>query len=104
MQLTIKDGNKWQRRHTHNFVTWFAQKYLSEGRRKKLIIDILITKDKKDTDGNQGLCQKINRNKYELTILALEGIQLEGFLTLIAHEMVHVKQYAKGELLDYEKS
>jgi hypothetical protein len=100
MQLTIQNGNKWQRFHTRKFVKWFVKKYLSDGVSKKLSIDVLISKDKKDTDGNQGLCQKVSRSEFELTILAQEEIPLEGFLTLLAHEMVHVKQYAKGELID----
>lgn len=102
MRLSIKNGKSWQRKHTRAFIQWFVQRYLSEGRKKALEIDVLITDDLKETDGNQATCDQVTREKYVLTLYATKNIPIEGFLQLLAHEMVHVKQYVKGELVDLD--
>ena len=68
-------------------------------RRNNLDITIKLKTipEKKDT---WGYCLCVNQNEYELEID--RTLTLRKLLTTVAHEMVHVKQYVRRELVgDY---
>lgn len=59
-----------------------------------------------DTDGQtavEGFCTWIDSNyrPREFEIYLNANLTYNQFLTCLAHELVHVKQFAKGELMDY---
>ena len=51
-----------------------------------------------DMDGADGYCLCVDSRTFEIQIDSrLEG---DDFITALCHEMVHVKQYARGETKD----
>lgn len=62
-------------------------------RMKTLDICVELSDDMEDADG---LCLAVNKREFVIEIdSTLKG---KDFITALTHEMVHVKQYAKGEL------
>ena len=60
-----------------------------------LTIEIVIKKMNEDS----GYCEPAGENKYKLTIANNQG--LRDFIMTVAHEMVHIKQWAKNEMYEY---
>ena len=70
--------------------------------------DILIAiRTKKKLKGQYGYCERListEEDPFEAYLIVLEDRGKdsdEDPLTILAHEMVHVKQYVKGELQDF---
>jgi len=67
-------------------------------KQNEIIVDVLITKNKKfDYDGT---CQYIDNydNVHVFRIEVKAGSKMIQVLETLAHEMVHMKQYMNGEL------
>lgn len=66
---------------------------------QKLYVKINIRR----LSGLRGACiwNDDNNRPREFVIDITPRLNYENFLTVLAHELVHVKQYAKGELKDY---
>lgn len=71
---------------------FYLQQLLPVSKYSKLQINI-IGRDNIDSDGS---CEKIGINRYLIELK--KGMSLELALITLAHEMVHVKQYAQKEL------
>lgn len=83
---------------------WYGRKLLSERTYNK--IDLLI--DFKDPDidyDHYGFClyQPYDNSIKSFIISLNPNLSKKACLTALAHEMVHLKQYAKGELKDYAR-
>jgi len=95
--VEVTGGKRYQRKYVES-IAYFCLKMLMPRRNN---LDITITlktiPEKKDT---WGYCLCVNQNEYELEID--KTLTLRKLLTTVAHEMVHVKQYARRELIgDY---
>ena len=71
-----------------------------------IYLDIKLTKDLKQKEQAYGYCHIIddNLNKPREFMIELDTSMKFGFdqiLTWLAHEMVHLKQFVRGELYDY---
>ena len=65
-------------------------------RKRNLVIDFSFG----DIAGAEGYCLSISNNEYEIEMdKNLEG---DDLITCIIHELIHVKQYARKELVDCE--
>lgn len=90
--VTANGGTKTQRKATEDAVYYFINKLLP--RKKNLIVDVNICNTL--IDGAVGFCEMVDKKEY---IIQLHNRgNLFDYLYFLAHEMVHVKQYAKGEL------
>ena len=72
-----------------------------------IYLDIKLTKDLKKKEKAYGYCHITddNLNKPREFMIELDASIKFGFddiLTWLAHEMVHLKQFVRGELYDYE--
>ena len=69
-------------------------------------IELTIRFDNLKKQGAQGFCiwEDTNRYSREFTIEIDRALDKKPILLALAHEMVHVKQFAKGEMIDYLKS
>ena len=72
-----------------------------------IYLDIKLTKDLKQKEQAYGYCHIIddNLNKPREFMIELDTSMKFGFdqiLTWLAHEMVHLKQFVRKELWDYE--
>ena len=90
IDIQVSGGTKRQRELCKSIAEFSIAKLMP--RKKNLDIDIQLNK----TDGALGYCLWINRNEYSVEIDKRQG--LRRFCETVAHEMVHVKQYARREL------
>lgn len=72
-------------------------------KKRRLDIRIFIKKDLQKTEKMAGSCTAedfhINKKHFEFTIHIDEGLNFKDTLSILAHELTHVKQYATGQLL-----
>lgn len=87
---------------------WFYSRRLLGGRMARHIeLDIKLTKDLETKEKAYGYCHIIddNLNKPRQFMIELDASMkwpFDQILTWLAHEMVHVKQFVRCELCDYE--
>jgi hypothetical protein len=105
MRVTVKNGDEWQRTHAKGFASWFETKYLS-GVSKGLCLRIHILPYVEGV--NIGECECSDDppfpKKFLITIGATDDMSKRDFIMALAHEMVHLKQYALNELRDNHKT
>jgi hypothetical protein len=84
-------------------VTWYANKLMSARMVKSLSITIKLKKNLSKKDGDEGRTswEDSNHRPKEFTIEVDANISTREILEVLAHEMVHVKQFATGELFQY---
>lgn len=103
MRVTLKHGDEWQRKHARGFAKWYGEKYLPHINQELFLrIHILPYKDLE----NLGECEcsddDIDPRRFLITLCCVEDQQKKDFICAMAHEMVHLKQYALNELTDSE--
>ena len=80
--------------------------YWVVGGARHVTVDITLTKDLRKKTGAYGFCQIMDDvekpREFELEIDASTKHPTSQILTWIAHECIHLKQFVKGELYDYE--
>jgi hypothetical protein len=83
---------------------FFGKRLLSENLYHKIEITLRFEEFKKNSN-EYAYCEwdDDNHRCREFTITLDRNLSKRNLLLAIAHEMVHVKQYAKGELKDYLK-
>lgn len=91
--LDILGGKKSERSICED-AFWFALKTLMPNK-KRLDVEIMLTNIPDDADGYH-LCT----DKYTHTIEIQKGQNLDDLLTCLFHEMVHVRQAERGQLID----
>lgn len=91
MNIRVKGGSKSQQKHVRSMVK-FCTKTLMP-RMKTLDITVKLT----SPDGAYGYCLELDDNRsFEIEVD--KRLRLRTLLETVAHEMVHVKQYARREL------
>ena len=66
---------------------------------KNLDIDLTVKFKSKLDDNANAWCQQNSHNTYQIDVDSKLG--LRTLIKTMCHEMVHVKQYVKGELIDH---
>lgn len=105
MRLKIKGGDERHRYHCRQFIRFFNKRFFTKEVVKDLNIQIDIKRCKKllytqDAASVEWVDNPRSPKKFALMINLEKGMSLERFITCVAHEMVHVKQYIKNELID----
>jgi hypothetical protein len=78
------------------------EQLISRRLREKLTIHVKATYLDDGSLINQGTCEPLDDvHRPKEFVIKLNASCKEEALLFLAHEMVHVKQYAKGELRDY---
>jgi len=83
-------------------VKWYGRKLLGDRLYNK--VEITLEFDDSDLGGEvYGFCDwnDDNHRARDFTITIDPNLGKRNTLLVLAHEMVHVKQYAKGEMKDY---
>ena len=88
--ITVTGGTKRQRQLVQCIAEYSIQ--LLMPRMRTLDIEISLTK----IQDALGYCVQLDRRDYEIEIHKKQS--LRRLLETVAHEMVHVKQYARGEM------
>ena len=91
--VIVNGGTKKQRQLVHNITGWFCNKFFKRFKSYNIEFDLC------KIEGNvQGWCLEIDRNASHIEIdKRLKG---DDFITCVLHELVHVKQQFKKELVE----
>jgi len=91
--VIVNGGTKKQRQLVHNITGWFCNKFFNRFKSYNIEFDLC------KIEGNvQGWCLEIDRNASHIEIdKRLKG---DDFITCVLHELVHVKQQFKKELVE----
>ena len=91
--VIVNGGTKKQRQLVHNITGWFCNKFFNRFKSYNIEFDLC------KIEGNvQGWALEIDRNASHIEIdKRLKG---DDFITCVLHELVHVKQQFKKELVE----
>ena len=103
MLIHVKGSNKTTRKIVKLAAWWYAEKLMGKRLIAGLDININLKKTLFDKDGHEGtaIWEDENIRPKEFTITLDSGFTIRNILITLAHEMVHVKQWAKGEMYEY---
>lgn len=101
MQLDIcGEADKITKQQIANAVHFYAEYLMSERLLRNIHIEILLEDNLIKNEKDQAYCVNLSDSgaarEFEISIDA--GMGKRAMLLALAHEMVHVKQYARGEL------
>ena len=92
---TTTDNKKLSVEEIFEATEYFAKLLIPKKKRKKLKINISFSSDDA-TPGWQASCLQVKKNEYRVWIRKSSSVRNQ--LLSLAHEMVHVKQFALKEL------
>ena len=93
--VTVEGGLKHQREMVQKLAEWTLQELLPRHRK----VDVQIILKDLTKDGVEGWCMEEDDREF---IVQVERNQsLRDLVTTVVHELVHVKQYVKREMVDY---
>ena len=100
MQLHIFGGTKEQQSWCHNFSHYTLKRICGTRLYNLLEVDLTLVPDLATNDGCIGNCTWLDEayRPREFEIEIDSWLKPRHLLTTLAHELVHVKQYAKTEL------
>tara|TARA_B100000242_G_scaffold281953_1_gene242777 strand:- start:459 stop:944 length:486 start_codon:yes stop_codon:yes gene_type:complete len=103
MHITTRGGTKTQKKYVKSMADFCGEKLLGSRLYPKIELRIELVKNlmKKEKIYGDAIWEDDERYPKEFTIRADASQPLRRVLETIAHEMVHVKQYAKDELHEY---
>ena len=102
MQISIKGGSKTQKKYAKDIIRFCGAKLMSKRLAKSLNIKVHFVKGLLDKYNQAGNCMWED-DSYRPKEFLLEidaDLKLRRVLQSVCHEMVHVKQYARGETKD----
>ena len=105
MLVNITGGNKHLRSLAHSLVDYCAEHLFPNNLKNKITLDIEFSKTLYKEDGILGEIDfdDSNHRPNEFTMTIDCAGSKRTVMETIAHEMVHLKQYAKGELFDLSR-
>lgn len=105
MRLIVYHGTPWQRENTRRFVLWYTKRFIPKSVQARLYVQVRIdVKDVPELGGDQGVCEYLDEDcslgweHCKIDVLAPPNVTFYKFLSRLAHECVHVKQYATHEM------
>ena len=86
---------------------FYADKLLGKRMAKNILVEIKLTKELKQKEQAYGYCHitddNLNRpREFMIELDTSMKYSFDQILIWLAHEMVHLKQFVRGELFDYE--
>ena len=86
---------------------FYGEVLLGKRMAKNIYLDIKLTNDLKKKEKAYGYCHIIDDSlsrprEFMIELDASMKYSFDQILTWLAHEMVHLKQFVRGELFDYE--
>ena len=110
MMLSIegyRKHNKALHQSLGNAALFYGEELLGKRMAKNIYLDIKLTKDMKKKEGAYGYCHIVDDSlskprEFMIELDTSMRHSLENILIWLAHEMVHLKQFVRKELWDYE--
>jgi hypothetical protein len=106
MILKIKGSNKDNRKLIENAAFYYAEKLLGLTLLKTIKININLKRGMLSEDDAEGTCiwddwDDLRKTPRNFTIELDSGVNIRNLLINLAHEMVHMKQWVKGDMYEY---
>lgn len=105
MRLQIEGGTSLHQKHCRQFVRFFSNRFFSKDLNKQVSVKLKFVK--KSVINYEDDCAYVewmdnNRQprKFVISIHIPPKVTLRYIISTLAHEMVHVKQFVKNELID----
>ena len=96
-----RGGTADQRKAVNSIARWSAHKLMTKRMADSLTVKISLRKDLFHREGNYGDVEVIDheaRRPKQFSIRVDASMTMRNLLTTVAHEIVHVKQYATEEM------
>ena len=93
--IFVNGGKKYQRKYAEDLAWFVCKKFNMEP-----TVDICIRD--LTSEGSLGFCLEADDNEYEVDVN--KNLRLRELLITLAHEIVHVKQYERGEMKELSNS
>lgn len=102
VQLRVWGGTPEQRKHVRSMVRFASHKLMGDRLARKCYIKVGLSHTLNQREGICGDCINDDRDHRprEFMIRLDSNLNERGLLETLAHELVHVKQYAKDEMKD----
>jgi hypothetical protein len=100
-KVEVRGGTKEQRAYVRSIARFSAYKLMSKRLADTLSVKIKLKKELMANEGMYGDVvddDSFNRRPKEFVMNADADMSMRSLLTTVAHEMVHVKQYATDEM------
>ena len=106
MLVNIKGSTKTTRKLVESAVWDYAERLMSKRLAKTLVLNINLIRNYNEKEGCEGswiwaYWDELKKTPREFTIELDSSISIRNILLNLAHEMVHIKQWAKGEIYEY---
>ena len=103
MILHIKGSNKAFRKLVESATWFYAEQLMGKRLMSGLEITIKLKKNLLSKEGNEGsaIWEDDGFRPKEFTIELDTTVKIRNLLITLAHEMVHIKQWAKDEMYEY---
>jgi len=99
MEFIVAGGNKHQRSIIESVAEFMKSKYLAKYR--SVFVEFNIDRRLAENHGADGACYANSSYRPRVFDIDLNGkMDDENLIKTTIHELVHVKQYVKGELVD----
>ena len=105
MKLNIKGSNKKTRGLVELATIWYGEKLLGKRLASNIKLNIHLRRNLVSKEGCEGtaIWEDDFVRPREFSIELDTTYSIRDILITLAHEMVHVKQWAKGEMYEYAK-
>ena len=102
MEISVRGGSKSQKKYTKDIIRFCADKLISKRLSNNLTIRVQFVKGLLSEYNQAGNCvwEDDNVRPREFLLEIDPNLTLRRVLQSVCHEMVHVKQFAKGEMRD----
>ena len=106
MILNIKGSNKDYRKLIESAAYYYAEKLVGKRLLKTIKININLRQGMLKKDDVEGTCiwddwDDLRKTPRDFTIELDCGVTIRNMLVNLAHEMVHMKQWVKGDMYEY---
>ena len=103
MLLHVKGSNKALRKMVELATWYYAEKLMGKRLMGSLELTINLKKNLLSKEGNEGsaIWEDDGFRPKEFTIELDTTVKIRNLLITLAHEMVHIKQWAKDEMYEY---
>ncbi len=91
--IGVNGGNKTQREICENVVSHMISELLPRFRTLDITVNLVTIKSEAI-----GFCMEEDKNQFEIELD--KKLSIKDMVTALCHEMVHVKQFAKKEMVD----
>ena len=99
MEVNIEGGNKKQRKLIESVVDFLRPMYFDKY--KTLSLEIAISRTIAKDCGVDGICLTFSTYRPREFEIGISGLMSDNdMIKTVIHELVHVKQYVKGELIE----